>query len=87
MAEEKQYYIKVRFEFGTDVDGVLTPKNSGGVEWVSMPYDNVVGLQNFAIIPALNQMAVKAGELGMLATDLDFPGKDEIVKATGKPTA
>ena len=71
---EKQYYVKVSFEYGTDVDGVFTVKNSGVASWVSMPYDNVVGLQNYAIIPALNMMNTKAGELGLMTSSIDFAG-------------
>ena len=71
---EKQYYVKVSFEYGTDVDGVFTVKNSGEASWVSMPYDNVVGLQNYAIIPALNMMNTKAGELGLMTSSIDFAG-------------
>ena len=83
---DKQYYVKVSFEFGTDDGGVLTPKNTGGATWTSMPYDNAVGLEAYAVIPSLNDMNTKAGELGLLATDLDFSGKDEIVNAgKGKP--
>ena len=70
---DKQYYVKVNFEWGTDVDGVLASKNTGGVAWVSMPYDNSVGLQAYAIIPAINDMLVKAGELGLMTTSLDLP--------------
>ena len=71
---EKQYYVNVSFEYGTDVDGVFTVKNSGVASWVSMPYDNVVGLQNYAIIPALNMMNTKAGELGLMTSSIDFAG-------------
>ena len=84
---DKQYYVKINFEFGVDNgDGTFTPKNTGLLDWVSMAYDNATGLENYAIIPALNDMVRKAGELGMLATDLDFPGRDEIeAPASGKP--
>jgi hypothetical protein len=79
MAESKQYYVKVSFEYGVDNgDGTFTMKNDGGVSWVSMHHDNAVGLENYAVIPALNMMNTKAGELGLLATDIDFPGKLEI---------
>lgn len=86
---EKQYYVKVNFEyeFGVDNgDGTFTPKNNGVVksDWVSMGYDNAVGLQNYAIIPALTTLAERAGELGLLATDIDFPGKDDL-QGKGKP--
>ena len=72
---EKQWYVKVNFDFGVDNgDGTFTSKNSGGAEWVSMPYDNVVGLQNYAIIPAINMMNTKAGELGLMTSSIDFAG-------------
>ena len=70
---DKQYYVQVKFEYGVDnEDGTFTMKNDGEVRWVSMPYDNVVGLQNYAIIPALNMMNTKAGELGLMVTSLDI---------------
>ena len=69
---DKQHYVKVTFEFGNDVDGEYIPKNSGECVWVSMPYDNAVGLQNYAVIPALNMMNTKAGELGLMTSGIDF---------------
>ena len=74
---DKQYYVKVSFEWGTDTDGALTPKNTGGVEWVSMQYDPSVILQTEAIIPAINGMLTKAGELGLM-------GVEKGIKASGK---
>ena len=72
---DKQYYVKINFEYGVDNgDGTFTPKNSGGAEWVSMVYDNAVGLQNYAIIPAINMMNTKAGELGLMVSSIDFAG-------------
>ena len=72
---EKQYYVKVSFEYGVDNgDGTLEMKNDGEVKWVSMHYDNAAGLQNYAIIPALNMMNTKAGELGLMASGIDFAG-------------
>ena len=73
MANEKQYYVSVKFEYGVDNgDGTFTMKNDGGARWVSMPYDNAVGLQNYAVIPALNLMATKSGELGLMVSSMDF---------------
>jgi len=72
---DKQYYVKITFEFGTDVDGVLTPKNNGEVRWNSMPYDAAVVLQNQAIIPTLTDGIVKAGALGYEATEVKAPAK------------
>ena len=70
---EKQYYVKINFEYGVDNgDGTYIMKNDGEVKWVSMPYDNAVGLQNYAIIPALNMMNTKAGELGLMVSGIDF---------------
>ena len=70
---DKQYYVKVTFEYGVfNDDGSYTMKNNGEVKWVSMPYDNAVGLQNYAVIPALNMMNTKAGELGLMVSSLDF---------------
>lgn len=71
---EKQHYVKVTFEFGTDVDGEYTPKNSGECVWVSMPYDPAVLLQNHAILPGVTSMIEKAGELGMETTTNVPPG-------------
>ena len=74
MATEKQYYVKVNFEYGVDNgDGTFDVKNSGEAEWVSMGYGDAAGLQNYAVIPALNMMNTKAGELGMIVSGLEFP--------------
>ena len=82
---EKQYYVKVNyeFEFGVDNgDGTFTPKNNGAVksDWVSMQHDAAVGLQNYAIIPSMTDLAVKAGELGLMVTDIELPVKGKPVK-------
>ena len=70
---DKQYYVKVTFEFGVDGgDGTFTPKNDGSARWVSMDHDSAVGLENYAIIPALNLMNTKAGELGLMVSGIDF---------------
>ena len=71
---DKQRYVKVTFEFGTDQDGELTPVNTGDIVWLSMHEENAVGLQNYALIPALQDMLAKTGELGMMATGMiPFP--------------
>ena len=62
---DKQHYVKVTFEFGTDEDGVFTPKNSGECVWVSMPYEAAVILQNSSVLPAITDMISSAGKLGM----------------------
>jgi len=82
---DKQYYVKVSFEFGVDNgDGTFSMKNKGGAEWVSMQDVDAVGLQNYAVIPALNMMAEKAGELGMNKVGLiDIPVPED--KKPGKP--
>ena len=41
--------------------------------WVSMPQVDVVALQNYAVIPALNMMFTKAGELGMAVAGIEMP--------------
>ena len=76
---EKQYYVKVdcQFEFGVDNgDGTFEVKNDGSLKsnWVSMGYDNAVGLQNYSIIPALNMLSTRAGELGLMTSTVDFAG-------------
>ena len=72
---DKQYYVQIKFEYGVDNgDGTYTMKNDGMARWVSMPYDNGVGLQNYAVIPALNMMNTKAGELGLMTSSVDFEG-------------
>ena len=71
MADDKQYYVKVSFEWGVDnEDGTYAPKNTGDIFWGSMAYENSVGLQNYAIIPALNDGMTKAGELGLMASGM-----------------
>ena len=70
---DKQYYVKIDYEFGIDNgDGTYTMKNDGHGRWVSMPYDDCVGLQNYAVIPALNMINTKAGELGLMVSGIDF---------------
>ena len=69
---DKQYYVKVNFEYGVDNgDGTFTMKNDGNARWVSMTYDAAVGLQNYAIVPALNLINTKAGEAGLMVSGLD----------------
>jgi hypothetical protein len=70
---DKQFYVKVNFEFGVDEGGEFTPKNRGEAVWVSMPQVDVVALQNYAVIPALNMMSTKAGELGMAVAGIEMP--------------
>ena len=74
--QDKQYYLKVSFEFGTDVEGVYTPKNKGEVAYNSMPYGDVVLLQHQAVIPGFRLMLDKAGELGLMAAGYDL--EDEV---------
>ena len=82
---DKQYYVKIEFEYGVyGEDGTYTMKNDGMARWVSMPYENAVGLENYAIIPALNLMNTKAGELGLLSTDIELPEGSDL-KVVGKP--
>jgi len=70
---EKQYYVRLDYEYGVDNgDGTYTMKNDGHGRWVSMPKDDAVGLQNYAIIPALNMINTKAGELGLMVSGIDF---------------
>jgi hypothetical protein len=70
---DKQYYVKINFEYGVDNgDGTFEVKNDGQVAWYSMPYDNAVGLENYAIVPALNMMSTKAAELGLMVSGIDF---------------
>ena len=73
---EKQFYVKVNFEFGVDEGGEFIPKNKGDAVWVSMPQVDVVALQNYAVIPALNMMFTKAGELGMAIAGIEMPDLD-----------
>jgi len=71
---EKQHYVKVMFEFGTDDNnGHFVPKNTGNVTYVSMPLEDAVLLQERAVIPGFNLMLEKAGELGMESVGLVEP--------------
>lgn len=79
---EKQYYVKLTFEWGTDTDGELAPKTTGEVLWASMSYADSVGLQTYAIIPSLNDAGTKAGELGLMKSG-SIPVPD--IKPKGKP--
>lgn len=83
---DKQYYVKVSFEFGVDNgDGTFTPKNTGEAVWISMPDVDAVGLQNYAVIPGLVLMTEKAGELGLNKVGLiDIPMPNA---GKGKPQA
>ena len=69
---DKQYYVKINFEYGVDNgDGTFEMKNEGVARWISMGYDNVVGFQNYAVIPSLNMLNTKAGELGLMVSGID----------------
>jgi hypothetical protein len=81
---EKQYYVRVTFEFGTDTDGTLTPKNTGEVLWNSMQQADVAGLQNYAVIPSLNMMSTRAGELGMAVAGIEMPDLDKVPPGQAK---
>ena len=70
----KQHYVRITFDFGNDEDGVLTSKNPGEVTWLSMPHDEAVVFENYAIIPALTMMMTRAGELGMETSGMALPG-------------
>jgi hypothetical protein len=72
MADD-QKYVKISFEYGTDVNGTLTPKNTGESLWVSMPQESAVMLQNQAVIPGFVLMLEKAGELGFETTGATVP--------------
>jgi hypothetical protein len=63
---EKQYYVKVTFDWGVDNgDGSFESKNFGSVLWNGMEKPESVALENNAVIPALNQMNTEAGKLGL----------------------
>ena len=74
---EKQHYVKVMFEYGNDVDGVFTPKNTGETVYVSLPYEDAVALENYAIIPGFVLMLEKAGELGYEKSGGTLPTKSD----------
>ena len=81
---EKQYYVRLTFEWGVDNDGEFDAKNKGDIVWGSMAYDDSVGLQTYAVIPSLNDLSTKAGELGLMKTGMmPFP-PDMEVDAEGK---
>ena len=64
---DKQYYVKVNFEYGVDNgDGTTEVKNDGHVSWYSMQLEDAVMFQNYAVIPQLNMINTKAGESGMM---------------------
>lgn len=68
---EKQYYVKVNFEFGVDNgDGTFEPKNDGCIRYVSMDYPSAVNYQNACVIPGFNLMIEEAGKLGKQAAGL-----------------
>ena len=69
-----EYYVKVTFEWGTDENGTLTPKNSGETLWVSMPMQDSVALQNVAVVPAFCDMFTNAAKLGLDPAKKEAPG-------------
>jgi len=73
--ENKQHYVKVNFEYGNDVDGDLTPKNKGGVEYYSLPYEQAVSIQAHAIVPGFILMLERLTELGVDVSGASIPGK------------
>ena len=69
--KEKQYYIKLHFEFGVDNgDGTFTVKNSDDKSWVSMTHAAAVGLEAYALVPAVNLINTEAINLGLMAAGL-----------------
>jgi hypothetical protein len=63
---EKQYYIKVDFEFGVDDgNGNFELKNTGGVKYISMPIADAVMVESHAVIPGFQLMLERVGELGL----------------------
>jgi hypothetical protein len=81
---DKQFYVKVNFEFGVDDNGTYTPKNTGEAIWASMHHPDVVTLQNYAIIPAMNMMSTKAGELGMAVAGVEMPDLEKVPPGQAK---
>ena len=69
-----EYYVRVSFEWGTDENGTLTPKNSGETTWVSMPKMDSVALQNMAVVPAFCDMFTNAAKLGLEPDKKQAPG-------------
>jgi len=70
---DKQYYVKITFEYGVDNgDGTYSMKNEGQASWVSMQIDTAIVLQTYAVIPALNSINTKAGELGLIGQGMDI---------------
>jgi hypothetical protein len=74
MPNDKQYYVKLDFEFGVDNNGEFETKNKGGAVWVSMPIDDAVMLENMAIIPAMTLAMEEAGKLGLESIGGGNPG-------------
>lgn len=75
---EKQHYVRVTFEYGNDVDGTLTPKNTGESLWVSLPYEAAVAIQNKAIIPGFTLIMEESGKLGYeVSGNAVPPGQDK----------
>ena len=68
---DKQYYVKVSFEYGVDnEDGTFDPKTTSETVWPSMSAESAVALQNYAVIPAANSINTMSGELGMGGTGI-----------------
>ena len=81
---DKQYYVKVMYEFGVDnEDGTYTPKNKGDVAWVSMPYDDACLFNHYAVVPNLNAINTAAAESGLMKSG-NWPPPD-LDKPKGKP--
>ena len=81
---DKQYYIKVTYEFGVDnEDGTFTKKNDGEMTWLSMDYNNVTLFNYYAIAPNLNNIIIAGAESGLMRSG-NWPPPD-LDKPKGKP--
>ena len=79
---EKQYYVKLNYEWGVDnEDGTFTPKNKGEVAWISMSYDDAALFDYHVVVPNLNNINTGAAEAGLMKSG-NWPPPDV---SKGKP--
>jgi len=70
MSKDSQKYLKVHYEFGVEENGVQVPKQTNITEYVSMPPEDAMQLQN-VVVPHLLAAMQAATDLGM---DVYFGG-------------
>ena len=67
MAQENQkYFLSVEVKWGKQNGESQHAESVGGQNWGELSYDQVITLENVAVVPNLNQMMTDAAEMGLL---------------------